>query len=136
MDTPLPSDEVLALLAAGRKIDAIKRHRLETGAGLAEAKQAVESVPEARLAGLAPASLPGRGHGAQRGGRMVAATVIGLIGLCITGAGLLEGGDPWIYRGVAAGSTALFAWGLLAWISQARRGREASAGGRSAEPLG
>lgn len=37
-------DELRALLAEGRKIDAIKRYREATGAGLAEAKQAVEAL--------------------------------------------------------------------------------------------
>jgi ribosomal protein L7/L12 len=34
--------EILALLAEGQKIEAIKRYRERTGAGLAEAKKAVE----------------------------------------------------------------------------------------------
>ena len=37
-------DEIRNLLAPGRKIEAIKRYREETGAGLAEAKDAVESL--------------------------------------------------------------------------------------------
>jgi large subunit ribosomal protein L7/L12 len=36
--------ELKGLLAEGRKIDAIKRYREQTGAGLAEAKQAVEAL--------------------------------------------------------------------------------------------
>ena len=36
--------ELQALVAAGRKIEAIKRHREMTGAGLAEAKDAVEAL--------------------------------------------------------------------------------------------
>ncbi len=40
-------DEIRNLLASGRKIEAIKRYREETGAGLANAKEAVESL-EAR----------------------------------------------------------------------------------------
>jgi len=36
--------ELRALLAEGRKIEAIKRYREETGAGLAAAKEAVEAV--------------------------------------------------------------------------------------------
>jgi ribosomal protein L7/L12 len=35
-------DDVRALAAAGQKIEAIKRYREKTGAGLAEAKAAVE----------------------------------------------------------------------------------------------
>ncbi len=37
-------DELRALMAAGRKIEAIKQYRAATGAGLAEAKDAVESL--------------------------------------------------------------------------------------------
>ncbi len=43
------SDEVVRLAKAGYKIDAIKRHREETGAGLAEAKAFVD-----RLVGQEP----------------------------------------------------------------------------------
>jgi ribosomal protein L7/L12 len=39
-----PSAQVLALLNAGKKIDAIRVYRTETGAGLAEAKAAVEAL--------------------------------------------------------------------------------------------
>ena len=35
-------DDVRALAAAGKKIEAIKRYREKTGAGLAEAKDAVD----------------------------------------------------------------------------------------------
>ena len=37
-------DELRALMAAGRKIEAIKRYRAATGAGLADAKNAVEAL--------------------------------------------------------------------------------------------
>jgi kynurenine formamidase/ribosomal protein L7/L12 len=37
-------DELRALLAAGRKIEAIKRYRIATGVGLADAKNAVEAL--------------------------------------------------------------------------------------------
>ena len=37
-------DELRALMAAGRKIEAIKQYRAATGAGLAEAKNAVEAL--------------------------------------------------------------------------------------------
>jgi len=37
-------DELRALLAAGRKIEAIKQYRVATGAGLADAKNAVEAL--------------------------------------------------------------------------------------------
>ena len=38
--------ELRTLLAEGRKIEAIKRYREQTGAGLAEAKQAVEALEQ------------------------------------------------------------------------------------------
>jgi len=41
-------NEIRNLLASGRKIDAIKRYREETGTGLAEAKDAVESMEAGR----------------------------------------------------------------------------------------
>ncbi|MFO0892562.1 MAG: ribosomal protein L7/L12 [Isosphaeraceae bacterium] len=56
-DRPL-QDELAALLRAGRKIEAIKLYRARTGAGLKEAKDAVERM------GIAPdpgASRPGSG---------------------------------------------------------------------------
>jgi len=39
-----PSDEVIALAAAGRKIDAIKQLRAERGLGLKEAKDVVDGI--------------------------------------------------------------------------------------------
>lgn len=42
------SDEVKELFDAGRKIDAIKLHRAQTGTGLKEAKVAVEAYAELR----------------------------------------------------------------------------------------
>src|SRR5512140_1750497 len=42
-----PSQAVLDLAAAGQKIQAIKLYRTETGAGLKDAKDAVESAAEA-----------------------------------------------------------------------------------------
>lgn len=41
--------EVQALLADGRKLEAVKRYRAATGASLADAKAAVELVEEQRL---------------------------------------------------------------------------------------
>ena len=44
-DAPGPDlGEVRSLMASGRKIDAIKAYRAVTGAGLAEAKRAVEAL--------------------------------------------------------------------------------------------
>ncbi len=37
-------NEIRNLLASGRKIEAVKRYREETGVGLTEAKDAVESL--------------------------------------------------------------------------------------------
>jgi hypothetical protein len=42
------ADEVQALLKQGRKIEAIKLYRERTGAGLKEAKEAVESIGAGR----------------------------------------------------------------------------------------
>lgn len=36
-------DDIRDLIAAGKKIEAIKEYRVRTGAGLAEAKEAIES---------------------------------------------------------------------------------------------
>jgi ribosomal protein L7/L12 len=47
---PDPSDEVERLLAAGRKIEAVKVYRQAHQTGLKEAKQAVDAI-EARLGG-------------------------------------------------------------------------------------
>jgi ribosomal protein L7/L12 len=41
-------DEVLALLVDGKKIPAIKRYRELTGAGLREAKEAVDEIDRHR----------------------------------------------------------------------------------------
>lgn len=40
--TPTLDDAELALIADGRKVEAIKHHRQRTGSGLVEAKEAVE----------------------------------------------------------------------------------------------
>jgi ribosomal protein L7/L12 len=50
----MTDDEIRALLESGQKIEAIKRYREMTGAGLAEAKEAVEAI-ERRAAPLMPA---------------------------------------------------------------------------------
>jgi ribosomal protein L7/L12 len=42
--SPETDDDLLSLIRKGRKIDAIKRYRAQTGAGLAEAKEAVEAM--------------------------------------------------------------------------------------------
>jgi hypothetical protein len=45
------SPQVFALIAAGRKIEAIKLYRQETGEGLKQAKAAVERAPAGTVAG-------------------------------------------------------------------------------------
>ena len=50
----MTDDELRALIESGQKIEAIKRYREMTGAGLAEAKEAVEAI-ERRAALLMPA---------------------------------------------------------------------------------
>ena len=50
-DDPDFDAELRSLLADGRKINAIKRYREETGAGLTEAKQAVEALERGRSGG-------------------------------------------------------------------------------------
>jgi ribosomal protein L7/L12 len=50
----MTDDEIRALLESGQKIEAIKRYREMTGAGLAEAKEAVEAI-ERRAAHTMPA---------------------------------------------------------------------------------
>jgi ribosomal protein L7/L12 len=50
----MTDDELRALIESGQKIEAIKRYREMTGAGLAEAKEAVEAI-ERRAAPLMPA---------------------------------------------------------------------------------
>jgi ribosomal protein L7/L12 len=51
--------EVRALLTAGRKIEAIKLYRERTGAGLAEAKQAVERIERGENPAAQRPSAPG-----------------------------------------------------------------------------
>lgn len=75
MPTALPQD-VRAVLAAGKKIDAIRLLRTRTGLGLAQAKAAVESgfVPDATAPpqGLA-GSLPAEVEAALAGGHLLQA---------------------------------------------------------------
>ena len=47
-DLSNPSEEIVSLLEQGRKIEAIKLYREQTGAGLKEAKEAVEEVARQR----------------------------------------------------------------------------------------
>jgi ribosomal protein L7/L12 len=43
-----PSQAVMQYLAAGKKIQAIKQYRIETGAGLKEAKDAIDELDRRR----------------------------------------------------------------------------------------
>lgn len=72
----LPSDVIVAI-EAGRKIEAIKLLREETGLGLAEAKDVVDALARARKA-AAPESGPGMVEEGGAGGmiRMIIAIVI------------------------------------------------------------
>ena len=95
MTHPKPSAEVVDLAARGRIVEAIKRHREETGLGLAEAKSVVDGLPRntaTAVGGERPPSL----RASQQAAAFLAATFLGLGGVLVTGAGL--------YRAHAASS--------------------------------
>jgi len=78
---PAQRAELEQLLLAGKKIQAIKRHRELTGSGLKEAKDAVESL-EAVLRSAYPLPFPGdvnRPKGSNTGVWVVLAFVLGLL---------------------------------------------------------
>ena len=86
------SANVVDLARRGRKIAAIKLYRSESGAGLAEAKRAVEALELA-----APATSPqemqdadGTSPRSRRAAAMLAAIVLGLAGVGVTGSGLVR----------------------------------------------
>jgi len=54
-----PSPESIALFADGRKIDEIKLHRAESGAGLSEAKASLEKAVREAVTGVTPSSTDG-----------------------------------------------------------------------------
>ncbi len=87
MQQQQPSDEVLRLAGEGRKIEAIKRYRGESGAGLADAKAVVDSLPRDRSVREPKQERPSL---SANPGLFVSATLIGLIGLWVTGTGLLK----------------------------------------------
>lgn len=70
-----PSQEVVSLAARGRKIEAIKAYRVQTGAGLAEAKRAVESLDLSAVTG----STPERKNGAPNAALVLGVTVFAAI---------------------------------------------------------
>ncbi len=85
--------ELTGMLQAGRKIDAIKRFREQTGAGLKEAKDAVEAIEQGR-----PSALPGKpdeGFESELTGMLQAGRKIDAIKRFreLTGAGLKEAKD-------------------------------------------
>lgn len=69
-------DEIETLLRAGRKIEAIKRHRELHGSGLKEAKEAVEQMAAER-------GLPGAEAGSQRGCFLLAVLLLLAVALAL-----------------------------------------------------
>ncbi len=96
------SDEVARLAAQGRKIDAIKLYRRESGAGLAEAKAAVDALPRSPAAPIgsaapspalaSPTGDPRSTAASRRGAAILAATILGLFGAGLTGHGIHRSG--------------------------------------------
>lgn len=82
-----PSQEVVRLANNGQKINAIKQYRKDTGAGLAEAKAVVDRLPRGAIS-IEPAA--DRAKASRRAGLFLGATVLGFIGLCITGTGVFR----------------------------------------------
>ena len=82
--TPEQKHEIVELLMAGRKIDAIKKHREMTGLGLKESKEAVEAI-----ATTVAAENPEKYGAIAAAGKSGCASVIvvGLVsGLCVVAA--------------------------------------------------
>jgi ribosomal protein L7/L12 len=68
MTTPISNDElerIRAVAVAGEKIAAIKLYRVATGAGLAEAKQAVEALEAGRSVDSASKAVPSNDNADQ-----------------------------------------------------------------------
>lgn len=82
-----PSPEVVRLAGNGRKIDAIKQYRKETGADLATAKAVVDGLPRREFTAKSESD---RERASRRAALFLAATVLGFIGLCITGTGVFR----------------------------------------------
>lgn len=84
-----PSPEVLNLAARGQTIAAIKLYRQETGASLTVAKSVVDSLPKGTaLSPLNSEPAPPLTQSSGRAGAFLAATILGFIGLAVTGTGL------------------------------------------------
>ena len=80
MTAPIPEDklnEIKAELLRGRKIEAIKLYRRSTGAGLAEAKAAVERLETG--SGATSPQNSGAAPAAARRGCLGAVLVIGVV---------------------------------------------------------
>ena len=89
MPSAPPSPGVQELVARGRVIEAVKLYRQETGAGLAEARSAVDALPRDVAPLVTPEDLPTR----DENGRtlaFVAAVLLGLAGLAVTASGLIR----------------------------------------------
>jgi len=89
MADQLPSPEVAELAANGQIIEAVKLYRRESGAGLAAAKSVVDALsrdnsPQVGRAGCTRQS----NTSSRRAGGFLAATVLGFIGVAVTGTGL------------------------------------------------
>ncbi len=80
-----PSEKVMALAAGGRKVEAIKQLRTETGLGLKEAKEIVDGIE------VDERSVPAAGREESSGGRLLLtlAVLLGGLGLFY----FLSGGD-------------------------------------------
>ncbi len=86
-ERPAPSPEVAGLTADGRKIEAMKLYREETGLGLAAAKEVVDALSgSATRAGIEPESPADRRS--RRAAAFLAATILGFGGVGVTGTGL------------------------------------------------
>ena len=85
---PEPSPEVVALGVEGRKIDAVKRYRAETGAGLREAVRAVDPLSAAPMRQTAWRTEPGPSPAERRkqtAGLAAVAVALGAFGIAIAG---------------------------------------------------
>jgi ribosomal protein L7/L12 len=98
MTTPISNDElerIRAVAVVGQKIEAIKLYRAATGAGLAEAKQAVEALEAGRTVYNAAKGAPSNAAADQIEAALFAGTKIQAIRLHrqATGQGLKESKD-------------------------------------------
>ena len=84
-----PSAEVVDLAARGRVIEAIERHREETGLGLAEAKSVVDGLPR-DTATAGGGERPPSDRASRQAAAFLAATILGLGGVLVTGTGLFR----------------------------------------------